>query len=259
MRRKYIVIATVSAFTCGAGAASWRAANHITSRIKSATHLAANAQLAAEEKAKSAEAALGMSEAAERIAWDELALERKRRQAAEQALDKAVNRTAQAVRLLAEQGNKTKSFQGKSGDAEITKEELVLTLAAQGTTKKAMEAKMEDLDIILLSLDKMIAKQVSTRKEQTELDNAVQLPQQSATTKARKTRIASKHGGEAEAYDANRLQFEGTLASRRVRTLSRGTIAGGRPRTFCVFTLSSTRRNRYRRHCWRYLGSARSR
>src|SRR5262249_20991673 len=156
MRGKYIVIATVLAFTCGAGAASWRAANQISSRIKSATYLAANAQLAAEEKAKSTEAALGMSEAAERIAWNELALERKRRQEAEQALDKAVNRTAQAVRLLAEQGNKTKSFQGKSADAEITKEELVLTLAAQGTTKKAMEAKMEDLDTILLSLDKMI-------------------------------------------------------------------------------------------------------
>jgi len=259
MRREYVVITTVLAFTCGAGVTSWRAANHC-SRIKSATDLAAKAQLAAEEKAKSDAAALGMSEAAERIAWDEVALERKRRQAAEQALDKAVIRTAQAVRVLAEEGNKTKSFQGNSAEAEITKEELALTLAAEGTTKKATEAKIEDLDTMLLSLDKIIAKHFSTRKEQTELDNAEQSFQQSATTKMRKTRIASKHGGAAghQAYDANRLQFGGTIASRSVRTLSRGTIAGGTPRMACVVSFS-TRRNIYERRCWRYRGSTRSR
>jgi hypothetical protein len=197
MRSKYIIITTVLAFACGAGAASWRAANQIRSRIQAAT-LAAMAQSNAEEKAKAAELALGMSEAAQRIAWDELALERKRREAAEQAL---------------------------------------------------------------LSLDKMTAKQAPTRKEQTELDNTkVQLLQQSATTRTRKTRAASKHGGEArpEAYDANRLQFEGTVASRSVRTLSRGKIEDDRLRTACVVTFS-TRHNRYERRCWRYRGSARGR
>jgi hypothetical protein len=167
MRSKHIIITTVLAFACGAGAASWCAANQIRSRIQAAT-LAAMAQSNAEEKAKAAELALGMSEAAQRIAWDELALERKRREAAEQAL---------------------------------------------------------------LSLDKMTANQASTRKEQTELDNTkVQSLQQSATTRTRKTRAASKHGGEArpEAYDA------------------------------CVVTFS-TRHNRYERRCWRYRGSARGR
>ena len=169
MRGKYIIITTVLAFACGAGATSWRAANQISSRIQAATHSATMAQSNAEEKVKAAELAQATSEAAVRIAWDELALERKRREAAEQALDKA-NRTAQA-------------------------------------------------------------KQVSRRKAQTELDNTkVLLLQQSATTRARKTRTASKHGGEArpEAYDA------------------------------CV-VIFSTRHNMYERHCWRYRGSARNR
>jgi hypothetical protein len=223
MRGKYIIITL--AITCSACVVSWRAASQIGQRIRAATQLAAMAQLNAEEKAKAAESALGVSEAAERIAWDELALEKKRRQAAELALDKAVYRTARAVGVLSEQRNKTRSFQGNLADTEVTKEDLVLILAAQGTTKKALEAKIEDLDTILFSLDKMIEKQVSTRKERTELDNPVQLLQQK------------------------------TLGSRSAR----GAIAGGRPRTHCVLILSSTPHNRYRRYCWQYRGSPHNR
>jgi hypothetical protein len=159
MRSRYIVI-TALAITC-AGAASWGAANQISSRIRAATHLAAMAQSAAEEKAKAADLALGISEAAERLAREELAQERKTRQSAEQALDKAVSRTAQAVRMLAGQGQSRDAFEGKPASAEITKKELVSILAAQGTTRKAMESKLEDLDTILLSLDEMVAKQVA--------------------------------------------------------------------------------------------------
>src|SRR5262249_21228822 len=111
MRGRYIII-TVLSIICGAGAASWHAASQIGLRIKAATHLAAMARLDAEEKAKAAESALGISEAAERFAREELALERKTREAAEQALDKAVSRTAQAARVLAEQGNMTKRLPG---------------------------------------------------------------------------------------------------------------------------------------------------
>jgi hypothetical protein len=171
MRGKYIII-TVLAITCGAGAASWYAASQIGLRIQPATHLAAMAQSAAEEKAKAAELALGISEASERFARDELAQETKMRIAAEQALDKAINRTAQAVRVLADRGNVRKSSEGNSADTEITKEELVVTLAAQGITKKALEAKLEDLDTILLSLDEVIAMQSADRRQaQTELAN----------------------------------------------------------------------------------------
>jgi hypothetical protein len=48
------------------------------------------AQRNAEEKAKAAELALGTSEAAERLARQELALERNKREAVEQALNKAL-------------------------------------------------------------------------------------------------------------------------------------------------------------------------
>src|SRR5215472_10570679 len=107
MRGKYIIIA-VSAIICGTGAASWRAASEIGSRIQAANHLAAMAQLNAEEKARAAELALGVSEAAERFTREELALERKTRETAEQALNKVVNRTAQAARALTGQGNTAK-------------------------------------------------------------------------------------------------------------------------------------------------------
>jgi hypothetical protein len=89
MRGKYFVITTL-VFTCGAGVGSWRAVSVISSRSKAATHLAEMAQHNAEEKAKAAELALGTSEAAERLARQELALERNKREAAEQALDKAL-------------------------------------------------------------------------------------------------------------------------------------------------------------------------
>jgi hypothetical protein len=193
MRGRYIVL-TVLAITCGTGAAGWRAASYISSRIKAAPHLASMVQPNAEEKAKVAELALGVSEAAERFARQELALERKRREAAEQALDKAVNRTARVATVLAAQGNMTKSLHGNSADAELTKPELVAILAAQGTTKKGMESKLDDLDTILDLLDEMVAQQVAARRRlRAELDNSkVQLLQQSATTRTRKTRGARR-------------------------------------------------------------------
>jgi hypothetical protein len=183
MSDRYFVIAAL-VFTCGAGVGSWRAASVVSSRSKAATHLAEMAQRNAEEKAKAAELTLETSEAAERLARQELALEKNKREAVEQALN------------------------------------------------KALKAKLED----------------SARQEQTKLDNAkIQLFQQTANTKTRKTRIVRKHDGKAEAYDASRLQFEGSLASRSVRTHSRDTIAGDRPRISCVVTLSGTRHNKYRR------------
>jgi hypothetical protein len=193
MRGKYIMITL--AITCCTGVASWRAASQISLRIQAATHLPAMAQLNAQEKARAAEIAMGVSEAAERFAREELALERKTREAAERALDKALNRTVQTARTLAEQD--TKSFEGNSPDAEITKEELVLTLAMQEPTNKAMKSKLKDLDAVLLSLDEMIAKQVAARRRtQTELENAKdqlrdlssQL-QQTRTTKPRTTHV----------------------------------------------------------------------
>src|SRR5215470_12881147 len=99
MRAKYIAI-IAPAIICGAGAASWLA-SHISSRNQAAAHLAAIAQSRAEEKAEAAELALGISEAAERFARDELAQETKMPIVAEQALDKAINRTAQVVGVLA--------------------------------------------------------------------------------------------------------------------------------------------------------------
>jgi hypothetical protein len=199
MRGKYIII-TVLAFTCGAGAASWYAASQTGLRTQAATHLAAMAQSAVEEKAKAAELALEISEASERFARDQLAQETKMRLAAEQALDKAINRTAQAVRVLADQGNVRKSSEGNSADIEITKEELVVTLAAQGTTKKALDSKLEDLDMILHTLDEMAAKQSAHRwQAHTELENRrlqvrnlnSQL-QQAMTTRPRRTPAARR-------------------------------------------------------------------
>jgi hypothetical protein len=171
MRSKYIVI-TALVITCGAGVASWRAASQISLRIQAATHLAATALSNAEEKAKATELALGISEAAERFAREELALERKTREAAELALDKAVNRTAQAALMLSEQGNMAKSFQENLAD-EITKEDLALTLAAQGATKKAIESKLDDLNTTLHVLDERIAQQVAARRRvRAELHNS---------------------------------------------------------------------------------------
>jgi hypothetical protein len=211
MRVKYIVI-TVLAITCSAGAASWRAANQINSRIRAATHLAAMARSNAEEKAKAAEIALGISEAAERFAREEATLERKTREAAEQALDKAVNRTAQATTALAEQRNMTKSFEEYSSDAEMTKEELVLTLAAQGTANKAVESKLNDLDTILHLLDGIVAKQVAARRQmQTELENRrlqvrdlnSQLQQARTKAEANAQALAGKRAPEILARDVS--------------------------------------------------------
>jgi hypothetical protein len=195
MRGKYIIVTL--AITCGAGAVGWRAANQISLRIQAATHLAPMAQLNAEEKAKGAEVAQGTSEAAERFARKELALERHTREAVEQALDIAINRTAQAARILAEQDNMTKNFEGDLADAEITKEELFLTLAAQSTTKKAIEPKLNDLYTILHLLDERILNEVAARRQvQAELDIAkIQVRdlssqlQQVTTAKPRTTRI----------------------------------------------------------------------
>src|SRR5215468_9027329 len=100
MRAEYTLI-TLSAIIFGAGAASWHAASQIGLRIKAATHLAAMAQLHAEEKAEAAELAQGTSEAAERFAREELALEKNTREVAEQALDNTVNRAARAAKVLA--------------------------------------------------------------------------------------------------------------------------------------------------------------
>jgi hypothetical protein len=201
MRGKYIII-IVSAIICGAGTASWLAASQIGPRIQAATHLAAMAQLNAEEKAKAAELAQGISEAAERFAREELALERNTREAVEQALDKAVNRTAQAVMILAGQDNMTKNFEGDLADAEITKEELVLALAAQGTTKKAMESKLDDLNTILHLLDERIAKQVAARRQaQAELDNA-KLRVQDLSSQLQQARI--KADAKVQALAGNR-------------------------------------------------------
>jgi hypothetical protein len=172
MRGKYIII-TVSTIICGTGAASWHAASQIGLRIKAATHLAAMAQLNAEERARAAELALGTVEAAGRFAREELALERNTREAAEQALDKAVNRTAQAARVLAGQDNMTRNAEGGLADGQNRNEELIRTFAEQSTSKEAIESKFRDLDTTLHLLDEMIANQVAARRQtQAELDNS---------------------------------------------------------------------------------------
>jgi len=81
------IVITALVFTCGAGVGSWQAASVISSRSKAAIHLADMAQRNAEEKTKAAE----LAESAERFARQELALEKNKREAAEQALDKALN------------------------------------------------------------------------------------------------------------------------------------------------------------------------
>jgi hypothetical protein len=84
MRGSFVITALV--FTCGAGVGSWQAASVISSRAKAAIHLGDMAQRNTEERTKAAE----LAEAAERLARQELALERNKREAIEQALDKAL-------------------------------------------------------------------------------------------------------------------------------------------------------------------------
>jgi hypothetical protein len=225
MRSMYIITGVV-AITCGVGAASWRAANEVGLRIQAATHLAAMAQLAAEEKAKAAESAQGVSEAAERFAGVELVLERNAREAAEQALDKAVSRTAQAARMLAEQKNMTKNLNENFPDAEITKQELILALAAQGTTNKAMESKLNDLEAVLLSLDEMVVKQITARRQmQGELDKArVQI--QGLSSQLQQARIRGQAKAQASAAKRAAEINRREAASDRPQTVKRAALNG---------------------------------
>jgi hypothetical protein len=223
MRSKYIIFAVV-AITCGVGAASWRAANEVGLRIQAATHLAAMAQLNAEEKAKAAETALAISEAAERFAREELALERKTREAAEQALDKAINRTAEAAVTLAEQKNMTKSLDENLPDAEITKQELILTLSAQGTRNKAIESKLNDLDAVLFSLDEMVVKQVTARRQvQADLDKA-KVQMQGLSSQLQQARIKEEAKAVAKKRAAEISRRE--PASNKAQTEKRAALNG---------------------------------
>jgi hypothetical protein len=227
MRGKYIIL-IVSAIVGGTGAASWHAANQIGLRIKAATHLAAMAQLNAEERAKAAELALGTSEVAARFAREELVLERSTREAAEQALEKAVNRTAQAASVLAGEDNMTKSVEGGLAGATIglqsTNEELIRAFAEQSTTKRAMESKLNDLDTTLHLLDEIIAKQVAARRQtQAELDNSrrqvrdlsAQLQQVKTKVEPKAQRSAGKRTAEIKARGntSNRRDAESRAAS----------------------------------------------
>jgi hypothetical protein len=230
MRGKYIII-TVLAIICGAGAAGWRAASEIGLRIQAATHLAAMAQLNAEEKVKAAELAQGTSEAAERFARKELALERYTREAVEQALDTAVNRTAQAARMLAGKDNMTKNFEGDLADAEITKEELFLTLAAQSTTKKAIESKLNDFYTILHLLDERILNEVAARRQvQAELDIA-KIQVRDLSSQLQQARIKAEAKAQALAGKRAAVIKARKVASNRTRAEKRAAFHSAQKQT----------------------------
>jgi hypothetical protein len=242
MHGKYIII-TVLAITCGAGAASWRAASQIGLRIQAATHLAAMAQRTAEEKAKAAELAQGVSEAAERFAREELARERNARDAAEQALGKAVSRTAQAALMLSGQASMTKNLEGNLAYAQkdplMTNEELIHRLAAPNTAKKMMVSKLNDLDTALHTIDEMMVRQVATaQQQQTELDNAknqvrdlsLQLQLIRTKTEAHAQRPAGKRADGIKAREAapNRPEAEKRAALNGAQRQAEGTLLPAR-------------------------------
>jgi hypothetical protein len=214
MRGKYIII-TVLAILCGVGVGSWRAAHEIGPRIQAATHLAAMAQLAAEERAEAAERAQSASEAAERFARAELALASNAREAADQALAKAVNRTAQTAAMLAGQVNTVKNAEGNPAGAErdlqMTNGALARTLAGQSTAGKTIESKLSDLDTTLRIMDEMIAAQTAVRLQaQAEFDSAKiqvsnlssQLQQARAKAEAKGQALTGKRPAENKARQA---------------------------------------------------------
>jgi hypothetical protein len=240
MHGKYIII-TVLAITCGAGAAGWRAASQIGLRIQAATHLAAMAQLTAEEKAKAAELAQGVAEAAERFAREELARERNAREAAEQALDKAVSRTAQAALMLSGQASITTNLEGDFAkaqkDPQMTNEELIRRLAVPTTAKKIMVSKLNDLDTALHTIDEMMVRQAAAgRQQQSELDGAknqvrdLSLQLHLIRAKAEAQAPAGKRAAAIKAREAapNRPQAENGAAANAAQKRTEGMLLPAR-------------------------------
>ncbi|MGA7323653.1 MAG: hypothetical protein WBX25_04030 [Rhodomicrobium sp.] len=150
MPRKYIVIA-LSALALGSGVAYWRATNETDLRIQATTHLAALAQLAAEEEAKDLSQKLGDETRARETA------ERARKEVQAELYDAKARIQALSARLQGETSDKEAAENARmkaeaeaqgaenaklkaEAEAQAATERLALVIKAQEAAAKRSQA-----------------------------------------------------------------------------------------------------------------------
>jgi hypothetical protein len=149
MRGKYIIGLFLS-LGFGFGLASWRATAEFGPRLQAAAHLAAMAQLAAEERAN----ALG----------EKLDQETEARETAEQAWEKVANRAADLGQQLIEQIGATRKLEAKLADLENKLQFANQKIASQVAADKEVQTGLYNAKAQIPTLSAML-EQKSGNKE----------------------------------------------------------------------------------------------